>query len=369
MAYLRPDGIRFVDYFPFVTLPAHPAPAYHGVVVDQTYRTGSVTAFMPLLMVMLLVAVVAVARPRVRRELAQLRLPLAISVLVTGGVMAYGYVAARYASEFVPALVLGGAVTTGLLVGTVCRRPRWQAPVIGVLAVGAVFSLLAQMSIGTTSEAYVRRGDSLVRYLTWQHDVSAGAQAGLVTRVDGLPTGGATDDIAIRGDCDAVYLNTGDRYQPWVPVQERDRILEVTAAGPRLHPGGVTLIRVGGTDPQNVRLEVNRSQQLRFVTRYGDLRARTSWFDMPTEGGVRLGVRNQIALGFFQFVSTPGGQVGYLPSVYFDRDQNSLPALLQLTDSGTGLRRLGLSLRELPGLPLTLCQELAHSAGIDVSGP
>ena len=30
MAYLRPDGIRFVDYFPFVTLPAHPAPAYDG---------------------------------------------------------------------------------------------------------------------------------------------------------------------------------------------------------------------------------------------------------------------------------------------------------------------------------------------------
>jgi hypothetical protein len=368
MAYLRPDGIRFVDYFPFVTLPAHPAPAYHGVVVDQTYRTGSVTAFMPLLTLMLPVAVVAVARPRVRRELAQLRLPLAVSVLVTGGVMAYGYYAARYASEFVPALVLGGAVTTGLLVGALRSRPRWRAPAMGVLALGAVFSMLAQMSIGTTAEAYVRRGDSLVRYLSWQHDVSAGAQARLVSRVDGLPTGGTTDDIAIRGDCDAVYLNTGDRYQPWVPVQERDRVLEISATGPRLHRGGVTLLRVSGTDPQYVRLEVDRHQQLRFVTRYGDLRARTPWFDMPTEGGVRLGVRNQIALGFFQVVSTPGGQVGYLPSVYFDRDQNSLPALLQLTDSDAALAALGLSLRELPGLPLTLCQQLAHSAGLDVSG-
>ncbi len=40
MAYLRPDGIRFTDYFPFITLPAHPAPSYNGAFVDQSYRTG-----------------------------------------------------------------------------------------------------------------------------------------------------------------------------------------------------------------------------------------------------------------------------------------------------------------------------------------
>ena len=139
MAYLRPDGIRFVDYFPFITLPAHPAPAYHGAVVDQAYRTGSVTAFMPLLMLMSLVALVAVARPRARRELALLRLPVAVSILITGGVMAYGYYAARYASEFVPALVLGGAITTGSWLGSCASPslagagPRRRRPRDGVL--------------------------------------------------------------------------------------------------------------------------------------------------------------------------------------------------------------------------------------------
>ena len=223
MAYLRPDGIRFVDYFPFITLPAHPAPAYHGAVVDQSYRTGSVTSFMPLQMLMFLVALGSVAWPRARRELAQLRLPLLVSVLVTGGVMGYGYYAARYATEFVPALVLGGAITTALLTRLLRRHQSWRAPALGLLAVGAAFSILAQMSIGTTAEAYVHRGDSLVRYLSWQHAVSPGAQAGLVHQVDGLPSGGSTDDLAIRGDCDALYLNTGDRYEPWVPVEERDR--------------------------------------------------------------------------------------------------------------------------------------------------
>jgi len=47
--YVRPDGIRFVPYFPFVTMPADPARSYGGAFLDQTYRTGSVPAFMPLL--------------------------------------------------------------------------------------------------------------------------------------------------------------------------------------------------------------------------------------------------------------------------------------------------------------------------------
>jgi hypothetical protein len=366
MAYLRLDGIRFVDYFPFITLPAHPAPAYGGAFLDQSYRTGSVTAFMPVQMVMFLVALVAVARPKARRELALLRLPMLVAIAVTGGVMGYGYYSARYASEFVPAMVVGGAITTCLLAGVLRRRRAWRAPTFAVLAVGAVFSIVAQMSIGTTMAAYIHRGDALERYLEWQHDVSPGAQAGLVSQVRGLPTGGNTDDIAISGNCQSVYLNTGDQYQPWIPVQERDRVLQLSATGPRLHPGRVRLLTVSGTDPQSVRIDVNRHQQLRFVVRYGDAYGRGPWFDLPTTGSLRLGVRNLIALGFFEFVSTPGGLIGYLPSVYFDSNQNSLPALLTLTDSAPELAALGLSMKQLPGLPMTLCDQLAHEAGIRV---
>ena len=47
--YFRPDGIRMVPVFPFVTLPAEPAGSVGGAFLDQTYRTGSVPAFMPLL--------------------------------------------------------------------------------------------------------------------------------------------------------------------------------------------------------------------------------------------------------------------------------------------------------------------------------
>src|SRR4029077_14686090 len=121
-----------------------------------------------------------------RRELARLRMPMLVSILITGGVMDYGYYATRYSSEFVPALVLGGAITTALLCGFLARRPAGRAPVIAVMGIGAAFSILAQMLVGTSAEALVHRGDLLERYVQWQHDVSPGAQSRLVSQVNAL---------------------------------------------------------------------------------------------------------------------------------------------------------------------------------------
>ena len=59
-----------------------------------------------------------------------LRAPFVAGVLVTGGVMGYGYLAHRYTSEFVPALVLGGAVGLVALNG-------WLAPAPRVVVAGA----------------------------------------------------------------------------------------------------------------------------------------------------------------------------------------------------------------------------------------
>ena len=368
MAYLRPDGIRFTDYFPFITLPAHPAPAYNGAFIDQSYRTGSATAFMPLLLVMFLVAFVAVFRPRARPELARLRTPMLVSILITGGVMGYGYYATRYSSEFVPAFVLGGAITTALLCGFLARRPSWRAPVLAVMGIGTAFSILAQMLVGTSAEALVHRGDLLERYVQWQHDVSPGAQSRLVSQVAALPEGGETDDLAILGDCQTLFINTGNRYELWLPVQDRDRLLTLTAINGKLHRGRADLVHVTGTEPQGVRVDVNRDHQIRFVTSAGAARTRGAWFDLPTTGDIRLGIRNLIALGYFQFTSTPGGAAGFLPSVYFDEEGNSVPALLTVTADPAELASLGLRLDQAPGLPMSLCQELAKSAGIDVSG-
>ena len=90
VTYFRPDGIRFVDYFPWITLPGSPPPAYGDAVIDQSYRTGSVTAFMPWLLLLTVVAAVALPCPASTPPRV-LRVPLVAGVLVTGGVMGYGY--------------------------------------------------------------------------------------------------------------------------------------------------------------------------------------------------------------------------------------------------------------------------------------
>jgi hypothetical protein len=204
------------------------------------------------------------------------------------------------------------------------------------------------MSIGVTMAAYVHRGDQLERYVQWQHDVSPRQQALLVSQVQTLPTGGTTDDLAILGDCQTLYINTGDKYEPWLPVQDRDRVLQLSPVG-RLRPGRVTLLTVSGNNRETVQLEVDRHDRPASRPVTGRTRAR-SMVRHPHGGGVRLGIRNLISFGFFQFQSTPGGAVGYLPSVYFDPQWNSLPALLTVADHPRALSRLGFTMQEQPGL-------------------
>jgi len=361
MAYLRPDGIRFVDYFPWITLPAHAAEPYHGAYPDQVYRTGSAPAFMPLFALMLLVSVVAIVRPRASRTLAAMRLPLLASILLTGGVMNYGYYATRYTTEFVPAFVLGGAVGTALLARALGRRPRLAIPAVAVASVLTLFSVGAQMAIGTAGAAFIHRGAPLLRYVEWQHRWTPGSQAALVSRISELPSGGDTDDLAIRGDCDALYLNTGDKYEPWLPVFERDRVLVFTPSE-QLAPGLADIVSVDGRRSGGVQIQVGGNGQVRFIVDNGEDRVYGPWLDPPTGGGVRLGIRNRIDIGYYEFDSAPGTVTGYIPSVYFDEDWDSLPALLTVTADPGALAHLGLSLEERPGLPQAICEDLLRSA-------
>ncbi len=367
MAYFRPDGIRFVDVFPWITLPADPAPSYNGAVVDQSYRTGSVTAFMPLFLLLEIVALVAVFRPRVRPELRMLRWPMTTGVLITGGVMGYGYYSTRYASEFVPALTFGAAVATCLIVGRLERRRRWRVPVLATMGVLVAFSIVAQTAIGFASAAYIHRGDPLERYLGLQLALTPDAQAARVSHISGLPEGGRTDDIAISGDCQALYLHTGDQYEPWLPVEERDRVLRLTYDVRRLRPGSVTLFTVTTTRTDRVDLQVDRRGRVRLVLYFaGDARPQL-WFDPPTDGGIDIGIRNRIDFSAYEVESRPGGTVGYLASVYLDDEEDSLPAFLDVTRDSAALKRLGFQLVDEPGLPLDLCHRIAEQAGIDLA--
>lgn len=358
-AYLWPTGIRFVDYFPWITLPARPPEALNGAFIDQAYRTGSATAFMPLFMLLQVVSAIVVFLPWAPARAKVLRIPMVAAVLITGGVMAYGYFAARYASEFVPALVLGGAIGTVLVAHTMRERRLFPVVAAGIVVL-ATFSVIAQLSIGLSTAAVHARGQSLERYIGWQMRATPQAQSRLVTFSDSLADDGGTDELRISGDCDALYLNTGDVYEPWTTVQARGAAARIRPAG-RLRPGRVPLFRVAGTE-DTALLEVTEDRELRFVLVGADGEYGANTFVFPPNGYADLNLRNLTQYGYYEISAMPSGPVGFLRSTRTDEDWHTRPAPLEWLGSDAAARKVGISLEHLEGLDMPLCQELAAGA-------
>ena len=358
-AYLWPTGIRFVDYFPWITLPARPPEALAGAFVDQAYRTGSATAFMPLFMLLQVVSTVVVFSPWAPPRTRILRVPMFASVLITGAVMAYGYFAARYASEFVPALVLGGAIGTILLAQALHGR-RALPVVAGVAAALTVFSMAAQLSTGLYMAAVHARGPQLERFIGWQQSASPTAQAGLVTHSDSLADDGTTDELRIAGDCDALYLNTGDAYEPWTTVQARGEAARIRPEG-RLRPGRVPLFRITGTE-DTALLEVTDDRELRFVLVGSDGEYGANTFVFPPNGYADLNLRNLTQYGFYEISAKPSGPVGFLRSTRTDDDWHTTPARLEWLGNPADAKKVGVSIEHLEGLDMPLCEQLDETA-------
>ena len=365
--YLRPDGIRLVELLPVDHVPGEPARGY-GAVLDQSYRTGSVTAFMPLLLLLTLVSVPVLFRRLPSQDFRAVRLVWVGALLVTGGVMAYGYVAYRYTSEFVPVLLVGGAVATQFLAGWLGAR----GPLLGRLVVAGfvlltVFGLAANTAVGFYTAATNFKGAPLERYLGIQTDLSgsSAAFARLVHRSEGPPQGGAADDLWIRGDCEALYLNTGEVAERWVLVQERDTAVRIQT-GPEPSLGTYELMRSTSPQPRSVWLEVMASHQARVLLRNEGGEYRGIPFDLPPAADIRIGARNLSELGYAEITSNPGGFVGYLATSDWSKDWTAVPSHFGVS-AQPDLSEKGVRITTAPTLPLKLCQRIARSTGTQTS--
>ncbi|GAB4068018.1 hypothetical protein GCM10028777_25730 [Angustibacter speluncae] len=363
-AYFRPDGIRFVDHLPFVTLPAEPAEGVGGAFVDQSYRTGSVTSFMTLLLLLSLASLpVVLARGR-RTHVSALRLPLLGTVLVTGGVMAYGYLTYRYTSEFVPALVLGGAIgLVGLcrtLRGVGALRRAGRVALAATVVALAVVATASQVATGSQALAQTWRGDRLVDFLTLQHRLGGGPDGpvvGLVSRSDELPSGGHADDLHVRGDCEALYLHTGDRYEPWVLVEERDVVVTVHALESGQLPGTARLYDLAGVEQRYVGLE-NYQGLARLVIDDPFQDFYGPWFELPAGSSVEVRAHARSDTG--QFELTAGGTLLQAPVAEWTSDWSTASPVLLTHTVGRDrtLDDLGLRLDVRPGPRPALCSAL-----------
>lgn len=365
--YLRPDGIRFVSYFPFITLPARPAPTYGGAFVDQSYRTGSVPAFMPLLFVSTLWGAVAVFRIRPAARLFGVLVPMLGALAVTGGVMAYGYVAFRYTSEFLPVLIICAAV------GLMDLAHRLQAAQVRVRKVAlvaiagvAIFGMLANVSTGFAAARLTGRGEALEQYVSVQHAVSSwlgGTSDGLVSRADDIPAHAPADALHIVGDCEALLIGTGDQYEPWVLVQARQltAVVEISAEGTRA--GLARLFNVVGQRTRNVTLETNDSNQVRLRIGEAWIYLPTEWYDVDPGDRIEVSLTADTARDRYQLLMTDGFD-GYIPAAEWQTNGIQVVNRPRFDFPHPDFQEAyGIALSAQRGPPLSLCNRLLDGTG------
>ena len=134
--------------FPWISLPARPAENYLGSFLDQSYRTGSITSFMPLLLLLSVWGCITTYRPKGRHGAATMRIPLLAMLAIPGAILFYGYIAYRYTSEVIPALALAGAVGyIDLARRLEARPPRWRRVALATMGLLALYGFVAHLAI------------------------------------------------------------------------------------------------------------------------------------------------------------------------------------------------------------------------------
>ena len=292
-------------------------------MIDQSYRTGSVTAFMPLWLLMALAALPVVLPPYARGTRRSGRPGAAAGrrwprCFMTGGVMAYGYLAHRYTSEFVPALVLGSthhALGAGGPVGPGvprCSRSGWRR----CWSAGGLFSMAAQASTGLAAAAVTYRGEPLSRFLGFQDELSGGPGT-RVRRAD-QPLRPPPDRRVAPTTCTSAATATACTSTPATATSPGSSSRSAAAWSRSACPGqvpraSVDLFVVHGKDTRTVFLQTFRDGTAQVGIRnetgvyYGPL-----FRPYPGEE-VRVGMRSDPTIGYLEVSSTPGGFVGYVP--------------------------------------------------------
>lgn len=320
LAYLRPDGIRFNSIFPFVTLPATAPKGVAGAILDQTYRTASVPASMPLLFLLGVWGLVIAFRPGAVGLARLTRIPLIGAAASTGVVFLYGYIGERYLSDFVPIVALASVVGFVDVWRRLAARPRGarRAALAIVIVLGA-FGILANLAIATTTERLASGTTEVRGYVRRQNgvsDMTGDPIGGYVARGSRLPHLAPADQLFVVGDCDAVYVSTANIWDPWVPVEFRPVEATVTVNGSP--PAGEKLpVLTIGDDPtlapaSSVAVEGASDGRFRFRVDVPSVRQNDRWRRVEPGRAYRLTVLPANRFHLF-FVYLDGQKIGVVP--------------------------------------------------------
>ena len=288
--YLRPDAIEFTRTFPFVDFPRIPGTVVGDVFFDLIDRSASLPVVAPFLLVLVAVGATFAFRPSRWHEAgrAGLRVPMLAAAAGAATILPFGYIANRYLADFMPLLVLAGAVGLQVLLGgapSSVTSHAWR--VAGGVALVALAAWSCWVNVGLALR-YQREWspnaapELLAGFLGFQDDVSralGGDGIGPAERVgarDPLPNGiGRAGTLLIVGDCDGLYVSDGMdvnsfKPSPWNAVERGagtgHRRFRVTV--PHRPKGTIVPIMTADSDtPRGILLEYLGGDSVRLLYR------------------------------------------------------------------------------------------------------
>ena len=220
--FLRPDALRFQSVFPWVNFPRAATVVGH-VIFDTRDWSSSGPSSMPLLTVLGLVGLGIILvrrhRPAVANGADATRAPLLGAV--AGGLitLTIAFVANRYLSDFLPAIVLVSLVGLHWLLGIGARRaaPRWIRTVGFTLLVLAVSSLWINFALAIDYQRllFPAQGMERVGFIGFQLDVDRWLPGGPRLRPHTgpeLPAVGGLAELFIVGHCGGLYWSDSRQW-------------------------------------------------------------------------------------------------------------------------------------------------------------
>lgn len=364
LAYFRPDGIRFTARFPFIDAPDEP-PTVVGddVVIDTLNRTPSIVPFMPLLVVLSVWGVVAVVRPPRRTHLAWARLPVLAVAIIPLPVLVTPYVTPRYTAEFVPLLLVAGAIGIVDLCRWLARRPPTEVNIgLGIVAALTVFGVLANSAFAASAGALARPAGKIEDYVarqSWFSDRLGHRLDDVVSASVTLPETSEAGELHIIGDCQALYYGSGESghtNHPWVEVWSRPLVLQVAVTGEAPPRGSLPLARFSGDHETTLSLDW-AGGEYRLALTGGGVDDTSDAFSVEPGRPVELRVDTGDEL--FYLVQVDGATVLTHPKDGHGPEYEYHPNLVvPEVPSAASAAEVGLAVTEVPPPPDGLCTHL-----------
>ena len=251
---VRPDALRFDSLFPWITFPG-PATVVGGVTFDTRDWASSIPATMPALTVLGATGVVVLLR---RACAAAVRAPLIGAAIGGVATLTIAFVANRYMSDLLPAIVLASLVGLHALLGAALRVPRatWTRIVAVALLVLAVISLWVNFALAFSYQRALYPQDASERagFIGFQQDVDElipGGPRGDVQFGPELPARGSRGEMFVVGDCAGLYWSDS---REWYAVERANGAghFRLRVRFPDVAAGEEALLGIGAGSDQNV---------------------------------------------------------------------------------------------------------------------